>query len=500
MISEYAWMHGAVCTALFLLCFLLLRSRRWWYLAAGLYLVNIMLVLAYVVIGRMTGTGFNEAALYYILAGSWKDVALLWAYAEVRYGVPILLVLLWLFIWGVRTVRLPALMPASVLTQGLLVLCTAGFGLYMTPLTADVLHVMRVAGIDKEDRIGLQDIVDRIDVPEPVDGPKKNLILVYAESMEQPLFDEALFPGLLPRLNRLAGQGMRFDRIDQSPMSNWTIAGMIATQCGVPLSSHRIRNEYNDFGKFSSGYQCLSNHLARQGYTRVYMGGASLGFAGKGDFYRSMGFDEVLGLEELARPESPLSKWGLYDDELLPLVQKKLETLRAGSDGKPFALVMLTLDSHPPSGFASPSCERLGLIYGDGLSAHMNAIRCTDELLGEFMERVIRENIHDSTVVMLSDHVMMGSEVKDALVAKNAVQRNHMVIWDKDLAPGVVRRPGSQFDVGPTVLHALLGKSWQVGFGTSLMDHARSNLTERYGAAVIEESLYAWRTESWQRW
>lgn len=500
MLSEYAWMHGAVCTGLFLLCFLLLKSRRWWYLAAGLYLVNMVLVVAYVIIGKMTGTGFNEAVLYYVMAGSWKDVGLLTAYDAFRYGIPALLVGIAVFVYMVRKVRLPGLMPVSVLTQGLLVVCTAGFGLYMTPLAADVAYAMRASGMDKQDRIGLEDIVERIDAPQAVPGAKKNLIMVYTESMEEALFDDKLFPGLLPRLNRLAAQGLRFDRIEQSPMSHWTIAGMIATQCGVPLSSHRIRNEPNDFGKFSTGYQCLSNHLAKQGYTRVYMGGASGGFAGKGEFYRSMGFDEVMGLEQLARPASPLSKWGLYDDELLPLVQAKLEKLRAASGSTPFALLALTLDSHPPSGFASPSCAGRVPHYGDGQSAHMNAIRCTDELLGEFLERVIHENIHDSTIVMLSDHIMMGSEATDAMTEKRAARRNHMVIWDKDLTPGVMRRPASQFDVAPTVLQALLGSSWQIGFGTSMLDDARTNLTERYGSVVLEESVYAWRTESWQKW
>lgn len=498
MYTEFALIHGAVCTALFLLCFLLLRSRGLWYLASGLYLLNMLLVTAYLMVSAMTGKGFNEAALYYLLNASWKDVVVLTAYDAFAYGVPVFLVFLLLFVYSVRKVKLTRWLSLSMLSQTLVVVGTGFFGLYMTPLAADLEYALRASGLDKKDHIGLQDVMSRNDVPQSVPGPKKNLIMLYAESLEAGLFDEKLFPDLLPQLNRIAAQGVRFDHINQAPMSDWTIAGMIATQCGVPLSSHRIRNESNNFGKFSTVYQCLSNYVAQQGYTRVYMGGASGSFAGKGDYYRSMEFDEVLGLEQLSKPESPQSKWGIYDDELLPLVQGKLMALRA-NEGKPFALLALTLDSHPPSGYASPSCARRGLNYGKGSPAHLDAIRCTDVLLAEFLERVIRENIHDSTIVLLSDHIMMSSEATDALTARKAVRRNHMVIWDKSLAPQVVHRAANQFDVAPTVLQVLLEQSYQVGFGTSMLD-ARPNLTERFGQVVFDESVQAWRTESWKKW
>lgn len=498
MYLEIAWIHAAVCTGLFLLCFLLLRSRRLWFWAAGLYLVNMGLVAVYLAVNAMTGAGFNEAALYHVLHASWQDVRLLAAYDAFLYGAPALIVSAMLFVHGVRKVRLPEPLPVSSLSQTLLVVSTAAFGLYLTPLAADLSHTLRVSGLDKQDRIGLPVVMEKISTPQPVPGPKKNLIVLYAESLEAAFFDEQLFPGLMPRLNRLATQGLRFDRIEQSPMSDWTMAGMIATQCGLPLSSHRMLNEPNDFGKFSTGYQCLSHHLARQGYARVYMGGASNGFAGKGDYYRSMGFDEVLGLEQLASPASPQSQWGLYDDELLPLALGKIGSLR-GDGKRPFALLALTLDTHPPAGFASPTCATRGIRYGQVTGQHFDTLRCTDEILASFLEQVIRENIHDSTIVLLSDHVMMNSQALQSLDAKRAPRLNHMVIWDKDQAPGVVHRRASQFDVAPTVLQVLLGKSYQVGFGFSMLDN-RPNLTEQHGREVFDESVYAWRTESWKKW
>ena len=492
-------MHGVICTGLLGACFLLLRAGCWWQLAAGLYVMNMGLVGAYMAVHHLTGAGFNEAALYYLISASWRDAFLLTAYPSLLFFGAVSAVLAFIFIKGVRRVRPRGILSMSNLSQMLLVLGVSAFSLYMTPLTADVIFSVKASGINKKDSVGLSQVLNENDMPEALPGLKKNLIILYVESLESAFFDQQLFPGLLPRLNELAEQGVRFDRIEQSEASGWTIAGMISTQCGVPLTSYRLDNQSHEFDKFSSGYVCLSNHLASQNYVNVYMGGASGAFAGKRNFYRSKGFDEILGLEELGNSDSdsPRSRWGIYDDELLPLIQQKIKILRSGDS--PFALLALTLDSHPPEGFISPSCVKEGLRYGTGERPHFDALRCTDKLVGDFLEEVIQENIHDSTIVMLSDHTMMGSQAMEVLVEKKAPRHNHMVIWDKDLTPQRVHRLSSQFDVAATILQVLLGKSYKIGFGRSILD-TPPNLTEQFGIKTLDESILAWRVKSWEKW
>lgn len=498
MLFEYALIHAGVCSVVFLVAYFFVGSRWLWYTAAGLFALNIIWVAAYFLINSITGNGFNEAVLYYILNASWKDVILLTAYDEVLYAVPVIVLVLGLFFYGVIRARLPKFLPASVGMQLFLVFGGAAMGGIMSPLTEEVSLTATSAGMNKIDHIDLPNFLAANSVPERLIGSKKNLIVIYSESLEWAFFDESLFPGLMPKLNALSAQGVVFEGIQQAPMSEWTIAGMIATQCGVPLSSHRLRNESNDFGKFAGGYNCLSDYLGKQGFWRVYIGGASSDFAGKGRYYETMNFEEIFGLEKLSNPNSPLSKWGIYDDELLPLVRQKIGALRV-SNHLPFALVTLTLDSHPPEGFASPACKLRGVRYGRGDVEHLNALRCTDEILGDFLEQTIRENIHDSTIVLLSDHLMMNSQAREALSQKSAPRRNRMVIWDKALTPRAVGRTASQFDVAPTILQVLLGRSYQVGFGSSILD-SQPNLSERYGSRVFDESVYAWRTDSWKKW
>lgn len=493
------WVHGFICTIIFLFSYFLISYRKIWYFIAGVYAISIILLVVYLIIFRMTGSGFNQAALYYILNSSWTDILLLTAYKGFSWAVASLLIGVFLFIYFVHKLSLPRLIKISIPSQLFLALTGAGFGLYMTPLVADVSEVINLSGMDKKDSIGLGQVLKDVDIPHPLPGEQKNLIVIYAESMEASFFNEKFFPGLLPKLNSLIKRGVQFSHIEQAPMSNWTIAGMIATQCGVPLSSHRLRNEPNNFGRFSKGHYCLSNYLELQQYKRIYMGGANKEFAGKDDYYEAMNFQEILGLEQLRKKDSPQSKWGLYDDELLSIVKRKIESLRK-EKRFPFALFSLTLDSHPPQGFSSPVCDELKIKYGSGENLHLNSIHCNDMLLASFIEKVIEENIHDSTIVMLSDHIMMNSDATVELEKKSAVRRNHMVIWDRGMKPEVIDRVANQFDVAPTILQVLFGKSLKIGFGKSILDKSSENLTELYGVDRLDESVQAWRTESWRKW
>jgi phosphoglycerol transferase len=68
-----------------------------------------------------------------------------------------------------------------------------------------------------------------------VANKKKNIVWIYAESLERTYLDTTIFPGLLPHITELEKKSLSFQNIQQSYGTGWTIAGLIATQCGVPL-------------------------------------------------------------------------------------------------------------------------------------------------------------------------------------------------------------------------------------------------------------------------
>jgi phosphoglycerol transferase len=243
-------------------------------------------------------------------------------------------------------------------------------------------------------------------------GQRRNLILIYVESLEETYSDRAIFGrDLLEPLHGLGGQ--RFGDYGPAPGTNWTIAAMVATQCGVPL---KVYSEYDVKRRdgervFLPGATCLGDLLQARGYRNVFMGGAPLSFAGKGSFLRDHGYTEVYGRDEWEKsgikPEE-LNEWGLYDGALLARARVRLEELHAS--GQPFNLTLLTLNMHNPHGFLSNFCRSRGARDFEGIVA------CTSGQLAEFVQFVKAKGyLKDTTVVVLGDHLAMPNPVYDKL-------------------------------------------------------------------------------------
>ncbi len=126
------------------------------------------------------------------------------------------------------------------------------------------------------------------------DASAKNFIFIYTESLERTYFDKQIFPGLINHLDKLEAENISFTNIGGYPETGWTIAGMVASQCGIPLVAPSHGNSMGGMDSFLAGATCMGDLLKEEGYHLAYMGGAALEFAGKGKFYRSHGFSEVL--------------------------------------------------------------------------------------------------------------------------------------------------------------------------------------------------------------
>jgi len=332
---------------------------------------------------------------------------------------------------------------------------------------------------------------------EPVHPTHPNLVFIYAESMERTYFDESLFPGLTPRLRALESEATSFIDIRQVGMTGYTIAGIVASQCGIPLSPLGFEgNRMASMDRYLPGALGLSDLLNRQGYHLVYMGGAPLWFAGKGTFYHTHGFHEVLGREELApQLEDPgyLNAWGLYDDSLFDLAFNRFEALARGEN--PFGLFLLTLDTHHPDGHRSRRVA--DLTYGDGSNAMLNAVHASDELIHQFVSRIRASPHGDTTVIVIaSDHLAIANNALHLLQQRE--RRNLFLVLEPGQRTGTrVDRRGSTLDIGATLL-PFLGFEGAIGLGRDLRDPA-------VPAAEIEEIADAvnhgvWRAEIERFW
>lgn len=276
----------------------------------------------------------------------------------------------------------------------------------------------------------------------------KNLVLIYVESLEETYGDAAVWGrDLLQPLHELGG--VSFADYRPAAGATWTIAAMVATQCGVPLqvvSQYEFKGggEYNR--SFLPGANCLGDVLQRHGYQNVFLGGAPLAFSGKGEFLKDHGYEVAYGREEWQKEGAggdALSEWGLYDDELFARAKVKLARLHAS--GRPFNLTMLTLDTHNPYGFRSPACRRRGL------KSFEDIVECTSHQTAEFV-RFIRQSgyLKDTNVVVIGDHLAVSNPVYDAL--RNI--RNRRIFNTFISEPPPVKNTESivPFDLYPTLL------------------------------------------------
>lgn len=298
---------------------------------------------------------------------------------------------------------------------------------------------------------------------------RKNIILIYAEGLEQLYFDQEVFGDLLPNIRELSTKAHRFTNVFQVPGTAWTIAGIVASQCGFPLvaGSHLSSNStMASTERPFAAESCFADILRDHDYKTVYMGGAPLAFAGKGNFLRTHGYDQVLGKEELTPrlPDPDYNMgWGLHDDSLFDLALAELKTL-ASSD-KPYLLTLLTLGTHHPSGYVSKSCSESGT-PSDPMS---RAIRCSDQLISNFIRKAMDMVEMDETVIVLfSDHLAMRNTLWDKLQENKDRRRLTWLIFD-DQAPRSSDQAATHFDVAPTLLDmAGFSGNATLGQGSSL--------------------------------
>lgn len=293
---------------------------------------------------------------------------------------------------------------------------------------------------------------------------KPNIVYIYLESLERSFLDPHRFPDLAPNLRKLESQAIHFTDIRPSWGSGWTIAGMVASQCGLPLSTD-VWNAMSGLDDYLGGARCLGDVLAEQGYALHYLGGADSAFSGKGAFYRTHGFSRVQGQEELSGQlddPSYQNEWGLYDDTLFALVRQRFD--RLAQAGQPFGLFMLTNGTHHPDGNLSRDCETG---WGKAHAPLLDGVRCTDRHVAGLVRHIRNSPAGANTLIVIgSDHLAMRSRTADTWL-RDAHRRNLLMVLTPDGRAQAVDKPGSTLDVAATLL-GLVSDVHAVGLGRDL--------------------------------
>lgn len=360
--------------------------------------------------------------------------------------------------------------------------------LAMNPLIVDVLNNRGMALIQpRESYIGQLHRAEIIERAGDLDNP--NIIYVYLEGLERTYGETTAFGNVYAPIDRIAANSIEFSNIEQVVATGWSIAGMIATQCGVPLlvdSLQFVWDKTTD-NLFVPGVICISDVTKSKGYQNVYLAGTEIvtddSFFGFGKFFETHGVEKLIDLSILVDEFSQSQRvdygpdgWGYRDELVFERALQEVDSLLA--DGRPFLLTIATIDTHGPQAFRSDVC----LEPGDPIETSniLDAVECTAALAERFIINLKAKTAGTNTrIVVMSDHLAHKNSAYGVL--EQLERRNTVLLIGDRPSHLLVSKPGSMMDVYPTVLEWIgwlpPKKPW-AGIGVSLLSNTNTLLQE----------------------
>lgn len=338
-----------------------------------------------------------------------------------------------------------------------------------------------------------------------------NVVMLVMESVgARPLGHYGATYDTTPELSRLARQGVTFQRVYASqPYTSNAMAGIF---CSIyPWHGWRSLPRRDPDLNITG----MGNVLQSAGYRTGMLHTGDMQFDNEKRFLKQHGFDEVhdvwslqsvLG-GEFPGADTPDATPGMHlhlpDGLLLPAATRWIDADRT----RPFFLALWTIQTHHPY-FAEPS--QIPFEPGDlEQNRYLNAIRVSDQLLGDLVNELGKRGLLDSTIiVVLGDH--------GEAFGQHAHHGHSKTIYDEELhIPLVIASPqlpqqnqrldmlGQQIDIAPTILE-LLGLAAPAGWqGRSLFANDRTNRAYFFTAfyqylfGVIEgDRKYIWNAST----
>ena len=326
----------------------------------------------------------------------------------------------------------------------------------------------------------------------------KNLLIIYCESIEETfgnssVMGEDLLAPVRPSID------VPDLHIDQMPGADFTIGGIVASQCGIPLKSISILSG-NLTGwaldRYLPGALCLGDYLQADGYHNVYYNGSSGVFSGLNKFFLSHGYEEFMGKEEWLEKKhvdpATMNIWAMYDSDMVERSIERIDQLMA--EGKKFSFALSTMDTHEP-GFLSPPCVDEG--FSESWSGY---VKCSLTQVERLLRHIRDKGWEDDFVILvMGDHLARMPEM-DGVELKHVEGRYVLCSLKRDAKLVPVRSVISHFDLFPSVLTALgfTVEGERLGFGynvfSSEVKPKEGYLTELrkrvLGRSKVYESLW----------
>lgn len=328
---------------------------------------------------------------------------------------------------------------------------------------------------------------------------KRNLVYIFLESMENTFLSQqqggALETGVIPELYDLATENVNFScnegvgGLEVGGGSSWTIAAMVSQTAGIPLKS-KTGEQTNDFEEdsFLPGVQGITDILHENGYYQTLMVGSDAAFGGRKSYFETHHVDRICDLytakEEEVVPEDYYVWWGMEDLHLYRYAKEELTAL--ADKEQPFALFMLTADTHHVGGYLCSSCEN------SYEHQYENVLSCASKQVSEFLEWMQEQEFYeDTSIVIVGDHPTMDNEYIQTIHAEDFSRSIYNCFVNAAVTPTKEKgRAATSLDLFPTTLASMgcIIEGDRLGLGTNLFSD-QLTLGERMGSVILEQEL-----------
>ena len=307
---------------------------------------------------------------------------------------------------------------------------------------------------------------------------KKNLVHIVLESMETTLFSVENGGGfqksIIPELERLALENTSFTNDEkiasglfEATGCSWTASALVCQSSGVGLRS--FFSSSDELNSFLPGAYPLGKILGKEDYNLKVIMGSDASFHNRDKYYQDHGPYDILDYYrsiELGYISQDYKNWWGYEDSKLYEISKS-ELSKLASEDKPFAVTLLTADTHFPDGYLDQSCPFLHD------NQYLSSYSCASTMLNNFLNWLKQQDFYKDTVVVITgDHLTMQDKFFDFFPYENRYIYNTF-INSSIKAPTKIRKATS-FDIFPTII-ASLGveiENNRLGLGTNLYSEA----------------------------
>lgn len=324
---------------------------------------------------------------------------------------------------------------------------------------------------------------------------KRNLILIYLESLETTFSDKEhggnQDTNLIPEITELALQNISFGKNGNQIGGGFDASGATSTfpsthsrTLGIPNIVNYTRTPILHY------YKSLYKILHENGYKQIF-------FQGNPGLYKQFQYfaldqkiDEVYGTDDLIHrlkltPEEYMIKQGgknVQDKETFKFANQILDTI-----SEPFSLTFFTIDTHSPHGLYDPDCVKAAdeSQKDELLKA---SVRCVSKEVNKFLVTLKSKHFYkNTTIIVFGDHRFMGT-----LLVKGFSNRKWVDIFvNTPKAPiSEAKRLFSDIDMFPTILSSINFdiEGDRLGFGTDLFS-GKKTLIEEIGLDSLNKEF-----------